>query len=99
MCIRDRQKGGVTIPGATQSSLVLRPVVLTDAGSYVVIVSNSAGSISSGAAQLTVNNSTPPASQPTPSSSSSGGGGAFRQWFLQALMALTASRWLLARKK
>ncbi|MBI5772017.1 MAG: immunoglobulin domain-containing protein, partial [Verrucomicrobia bacterium] len=61
------RKGGVNIAGATNGSLTLANVQIGDAGSYDVIVSNTAGSVTSGAATLTVNVppviSTPPASQ------------------------------------
>jgi Bacterial Ig domain/Immunoglobulin domain len=49
------QKNSVNISGATGSSLTLTAVTTASAGSYRVIVSNSAGSVTSAAATLTVN--------------------------------------------
>jgi len=49
------QKGGVAISGATSSSYSISSTVAGDAGSYTVVVSNSAGSVTSSAATLTVN--------------------------------------------
>jgi hypothetical protein len=48
------RKNGVNIPGATSSSYQLSGVQTTDAGSYSVVVSNSAGSAESNAASLSV---------------------------------------------
>jgi hypothetical protein len=48
-------KGGVNISGATASSLSLTSVTTSSAGSYTVLVSNSAGSVTSAGATLTVN--------------------------------------------
>jgi len=49
------RKNGGNIAGATGSSLALNNVATTDAGSYTVQVSNSAGSATSATATLTVN--------------------------------------------
>jgi len=49
------KKGSSTISGATASSYSISSAALTDAGSYSVTVSNSAGSITSNPATLTVN--------------------------------------------
>jgi sugar lactone lactonase YvrE len=48
-------KAGTAIPGATNATYTIASPQLTDAGSYSVIVSNSAGSVTSTAATLTVN--------------------------------------------
>ena len=48
------QKDGVDIIGATDASYTISHVMPTDAGGYRVVVSNSAGSVTSGAATLTV---------------------------------------------
>jgi len=48
-------KGGANISGATTATLTLSSVTATDAGNYTVLVSNSAGSVTSAAATLTVN--------------------------------------------
>ena len=64
------RKEGVAISGATSSTLALNGVTSVSAGSYSVIVSNSAGSVTSTAATLTVSSvaaspvvTTQPASQ------------------------------------
>ncbi|MBI4664382.1 MAG: immunoglobulin domain-containing protein [Verrucomicrobia bacterium] len=56
------RKNGASISGATAPSLTLSNVQSSDAGTYVVAVSNSAGSVTSAPATLTVTApSTPPA--------------------------------------
>ena len=52
------QKNGVNVTGATAASLSLGNVSTADAGSYAVIVSNAAGSVTSATATLTVNAAT-----------------------------------------
>ena len=47
-------KDGVAIPGATSASLTIASAALSDAGTYSVTVSNSAGSVTSQGAYLTV---------------------------------------------
>ncbi|MBI5800233.1 MAG: immunoglobulin domain-containing protein [Verrucomicrobia bacterium] len=49
------RKDGANLPGATGTSLALTSVQPADAGSYSVVVSNSAGFATSAAATLTVN--------------------------------------------
>jgi hypothetical protein len=63
-------KNGVAIAGATDATLSLAAVQLSDAGTYTATASNSVGSVTSAGAQLTVNPlptapsfSTPPISQ------------------------------------
>ncbi|MCF8297349.1 MAG: immunoglobulin domain-containing protein [Saprospiraceae bacterium] len=48
------QKNGNDIPGATNSTLVIPAVALSDSGNYACIISNSYGSISSDTVKLTV---------------------------------------------
>jgi hypothetical protein len=48
------QKGGVAIAGATSASYTLSSVSASDAGAYTVVVSNSAGRVTSNAAALSV---------------------------------------------
>jgi len=48
------QKGGVNIPGATQSTFSIAQTQLADAGNYQVIVTNSANSVTSNTVVLTV---------------------------------------------
>ncbi len=52
------QKGGVSISGATGASLTIMNIVMGDAGSYTVVATNSAGSVTSNTATLTVNAAT-----------------------------------------
>ena len=47
-------KDGVTIPGATQPTLQMSNLQVSDAGSYTVTISNSCGSATSAPAQLQV---------------------------------------------
>lgn len=54
-------KNGGTIGGATAATLAIAATTLADAGNYSVVVTNSAGSVTSTAATLTVN-----AAAPTP---------------------------------
>jgi pectin methylesterase-like acyl-CoA thioesterase len=49
------QKGGTDLPGATGPTLMLDAVTARDAGVYTVVVSNSAGKVTSAAANLTLN--------------------------------------------
>ncbi len=49
------QKGGVAISGATNSTLTLTSVTTTNAGTYTVVATNSAGAVTSSSAVLTVN--------------------------------------------
>ena len=49
------QKAGAAISGATSASFTLSAVQAGDAGNYTVVVSNSAGSVTSSSATLTVN--------------------------------------------
>lgn len=48
------QKNGVNLAGATQSTFVVSAASPSDAGTYTVVVSNSAGSVTSAPAQVTV---------------------------------------------
>lgn len=47
-------KNKVALPGATNASFTIQGVVASDAGSYTVVVKNSAGAVSSAAAELMV---------------------------------------------
>ena len=49
------QKNGTPIPGATNASYTISYAQVADAGSYAVVVNNTAGSVTSKAATLTVN--------------------------------------------
>jgi hypothetical protein len=65
------RKDGTAIAGATSASLALTNVQTANAGSYTVVVTNSAGSVTSNAATLTVNTvvvGNPPAITVQPSS-------------------------------
>ncbi|MBS0663650.1 MAG: immunoglobulin domain-containing protein, partial [Verrucomicrobia bacterium] len=54
------QKDGVPLAGATDSTLTIVGVKLSDAGNYKVVISNAAGSVVSSEARLTVNTSVAP---------------------------------------
>jgi plastocyanin len=69
------QKNGTDVPGSTSASLTLNAVTASDAGSYTVVVTNAAGSVTSDSATLTVNaagNGPVITSQPTSQTVSSG---------------------------
>jgi hypothetical protein len=71
------QKGGTNIAGATNASLMLSNVQAADAGNYTVVVSNSAGNVTSSVAALTVNPATqnnPPVFTQDPASQTVGPG-------------------------
>jgi len=88
---------GGNIGGATGATHTISSVTAANAGSYRVIVSNAAGSLSSDTATLTVN--APPAPPaPPPSSGGGGGGGAPSFWFYGALSLLGLARLLLSRR-
>jgi len=60
------QKNGASIAGATATSYTTPATTTADSGAtFRVVVSNTAGSITSSAATLTVNNSTPDTTPPT----------------------------------
>jgi alpha-tubulin suppressor-like RCC1 family protein len=59
------KKNGANLVGATNASLNMTNLQATDAGSYSVVVSNSAGSVTSSNATLTVNPVVVPATPPT----------------------------------
>jgi endo-1,4-beta-xylanase len=78
---------GAAISGATSASYGITNAQASNAGSYTVTVTNTAGSVTSGTATLTVNAAPPP--PPPPSYGGGGGGGAISPWFL-ALLSLAA---------
>ena len=47
-------KGGVAVPGATSTSLTFAPAAASDAGTYTVVISDSAGQLTTQGAALTV---------------------------------------------
>ena len=49
------QKNGTNVPGATSATLSIPGAVVADSGNYTVIVSNSAGTVTSSSATVTVN--------------------------------------------
>jgi Putative Ig domain/Immunoglobulin domain/Immunoglobulin I-set domain len=72
-------KGGIAIPGATSSSLTFPSAASTDAGTYSVVITNGAGSITSSTVPLTVDPAGGPpvpatvVLQPSPASTPIGG--------------------------
>ena len=85
------RKDGAAISGSTATSYALSSPVSGDAGSYTVVVTNAAGSVTSSSATLTVNAAYVP---PPPSSGGGGGGGggAVSSWFIGALGLLLLAR-------
>jgi sugar lactone lactonase YvrE len=83
---------GAVISGATTSTLSVLNVQPSNAGSYTVVVSNAAGSVTSNEAVLTVNQATPVTGQ------SGGGGGALSLWFYLALAVMAAARLAALRR-
>ncbi|MDP4207584.1 MAG: immunoglobulin domain-containing protein [Bacteroidota bacterium] len=72
------QKGGVDIPGATNSTYTISPVAASDAGSYTVVVSGTcAPSVTSNAVTLTVNAATSITTQPVSQTLCSGASATF----------------------
>jgi len=86
-------KSGVDIPGATAATYTKSSATTADAGTYSVLVSNSAGSVRSNSVTVTVNAATPttPPSSST-SSKGGGGGGALDLISVLGLLALLATR-------
>jgi len=84
------QLGGVAISAATSATYNIASVSTSQAGTYTVVVSNAAGSVTSNSATLTVNTPAPP--PPPPSSGGGGGGGAPSVWFVAALAILGLAR-------
>jgi kumamolisin len=86
---------GSAIAGQTSATLLEGNATAGEAGSYTVVVSNAAGSVTSSAATLTVGTSSGAA--PAPAAPAAGGGGAPSLWFYGALALLAAVR--LARRR
>jgi hypothetical protein len=87
---------GAAISGANSSSYSKVSAATTDGGSYSVIVSNAAGTVTSAAATLTVSLPVTPTPAPAPAAGG-GGGGAPSLWFDGALILLVGGR--LARRR
>ena len=85
---------GSDLTGATGATYTISSVATTSAGSHTVVVTNSAGSVTSSSATLTVNAAPAPAPTPAPSSGGGGGGGggAVSPWFIGALGFLLLAR-------
>jgi hypothetical protein len=74
------RKDGASISGATNASLVLSNVQTASAGDFTVVVTNSAGSVTSSVATLSFSNSTggvAPIFTTQPTNATSGDGGSF----------------------
>lgn len=69
------RKDGTAISGATSASYAINSTATTDAGSYDVVVSNTAGSVTSSAATLTVASTGAPAITTQPASQAATVGG------------------------
>jgi hypothetical protein len=85
---------GTAVSGATGATLSLTSVQAANAGSYTVVLSTAAGTVTSSAATLTVN-AAPVVVTPAPTTSSGGGGGGGggpSLWFFAALSLLGLTR-------
>ncbi len=82
---------GTSLPGATSSSLTISNAQAANAGSYTVLVSNSAGAVSSGSAPVTVT--------AVASSGGGGGGGAVSGWFYVGVSVLALARYGQRRRR
>ena len=92
------QFNGVAIASATSATLTLSNVQLTDAGTYTVVVANTAGSVTSNPATLTVNASPTTTIPPSGGGGGGGGGGAPSLWFAAALVLLAVFRRAFLRR-
>ena len=92
--------GSAPIGAATSSTYSLNNAQPANAGSYSVVVSNLAGSVTSSAATLTVAAVSTAVSTPSASSSGGGGGGggALAPWFVAAFFLLGALRRAAGRR-
>jgi len=81
------RKDGADIAGATSDTYTITKVAMSDAGTYTVVVTNSAGSVTSNGAILTVISTTGGAA-------SGSGGGSMEAWFAGMLALLGAARWM-----
>ena len=82
---------GAAISGATSATYSVSSSVSAEAGSYAVVVSNTAGSVTSSAATLTFGTPPPPAPDHA-------GGGAPSLWFDGALALLAGARLAFRRR-
>src|SRR5205823_3605173 len=83
--------GGASLPGATANDLTLANVQFTNGGSYTVVITNIAGSVTSAPAILTVNSAPIITAQPTNQSVIAGSNAAF---YMAAIGSSTiAYRW------
>lgn len=91
----------VAISGATSASLSLKNLQATDAGSYTVNLTTTAGTVTSTPATLTVNPVpvvVPPTPITAPGSGGGGGGGAPSLWFFATLILLGLRRHLFCSR-
>ena len=84
------RRNGSAIAGATAASFSLPSAQISDSGTYSVVVSNQAGSVTSDTVTVTVNGvATPP---PSAGGGGGGGGGAPGSWFTVLVAALLLAR-------
>jgi len=88
---------GTAIAGATSATLTLSSVQSANAGTYTVVVTNAAGSVTSSPATLTVTVASTPAD--TGGGGGGGGGGEFPGWFVLTLLVLEAVRRTAGRRQ
>lgn len=83
--------------GATTQTLSFTNARSSDAGDYIVVVTNAMGSVTSQKATLTV--TTAPVAPPSTASGGSSGGGAMESWFGLGLLTLGAARAVARRPR
>jgi hypothetical protein len=87
------RKNGTAISGASSSTYTITGTTATNAGTYSVVVSNSAGSVTSNSATLTVAIATSLV-QPTPQTISARGQNSPVEGIAQLVDGTTATKWL-----
>jgi hypothetical protein len=85
------------LPGATSATFTINNTQFSNAGSYFVRITNSAGSVNSQSVTVNVNAAPPP--PPPTGGGGGGGGGAPSGWFLGALLSLVITRVLQTRAR
>lgn len=90
---------GNPIPGATSATFTINNTQFSNAGSYFVRITNSAGSVNSQSVTVNVNAAPPPPPPTGGGGGGGGGGGAPSLWFLGALLTLAGARLLQIRTR
>jgi hypothetical protein len=106
------RKNNVNIPGATLSTYTKFDATTADSGTYTVVVSNSAGNVTSNAATVevtalvtptttppTVKPPTPPTAKPPTNGGGGGGGGAINPFLILGLLGVWIAKCISKRNK